>query len=386
MLDAGSGAAAVNGRDGGVHCANSTLNVDLLDAAHAALAMGASEANLSADGCIVFRRSSAGDERTDEVTHAGTVMSRWHYTPALSIGDMDDDGDGALDWHAEVTHGASEASSVVITQLGPGNVIRRRETYTLLEDAVTIRAHVEVGDGSGNLVTEEEFDAPRSQSQVVSGPVAGTGEGTCNEQQAQLIRDAMREAVRDGVACARRTGWRGLEAHFASVLPTRGIEVRCEAVADCASIDRWSVFTERIGLNTKVGIAVNPALAFGAQCGSLREVALHEIMHSFVGLHPGDSEFGTPQAVLNDRTYACTAMCLGGPATQCECASCLRTNVCDPRCASFPPCESAGNRGFVCDCPVRRRGYATQIDCASDCSSGLVCFDSDCKQLDYSCE
>ncbi len=387
--DAGGGDRNVDaGRVVPGDCSGSSISMERLDAARGALAAGgAVTVDLSGDGCIVLRRTIAGDEISDEVAYGDTVGSRWRHAPGTTSGDVDDDGDGSFDLHVEIEEGESEPSRMVVSKLDPGGSVVRRETSTLQPDGTNVRVVVEVGDGTGNLSTEIEFDAPRVQGQVVTGPATGTGAGACNESQSQILELAMREALAQGLDCARRTGWRGLETHFARVLPARGVELRCaESEGFCANIDFWSTVTGRLRLGSSIGVLVNPELAFeDAACGDLTETLLHEIMHSFLGLHLANTDFSTPAAKLADRTYACAAMCGGGPATRCECASCLGTDVCDPRCASFPECERPAEQGAVCTCPSRRRGYATPIDCASDCSSGLLCFAADCRALDFSC-
>src|SRR5262249_39039548 len=46
-----------------------------------------------------------------------------------------------------------------------------------------------------------------------------------------------------------------------------------------------------------------------------------------------------------DRAYACESLCFdGAKASQCVCAKCLETDVCDPRCANLSPCFFGDNK------------------------------------------
>ena len=86
------------------------------------------EADISGDGCIVLRRVTAGAETIDEVVYEGIVARRWRFGPTMVIGDADDDGDRAFDWHAEITLGPTEATSMVIDAMHAGSRTGRVNT------------------------------------------------------------------------------------------------------------------------------------------------------------------------------------------------------------------------------------------------------------------
>lgn len=368
-------------------CPGRTITIARLDAAHAALAGGATTADISGDGCIVLRRMTAGAETIDEVVYDGVVSRRWRLGPTMVIGDADDDGDRAFDWHAEITLGPTEASRMVIDATHAASRTARRETYTLSADATTIHVRIETDRATGTLTLESEFDIPRLQDQSVTGPAPGTGPGSCNATQAAEYQQAMEDAIADALMCAQDVGWSGLASFLTHTVPTRGIELRCADVPGrCAEIDIWSSITSTLGLgSSRIGISVNPGLISTAACGgSPSNVMMHELMHAFVGAHDPYEDFSSPASKRHDRSYACTAMCTDPMATKCECASCLRTDICDPRCSRFRECTDPDQGGW-CLCLFNRRSYPAYSTCLAECPSGLACFGSTCRRLDLRC-
>ncbi len=389
--ESGPGPDAGSAAEGGVGpCGGSTLSVATLDAAHDALRAGMTDVALSDDGCVHLHRTVSGSTVHEEVTEDGQVTSRWDKTETTATGDRDDDWDGIFEWHAEVTTDGPDAHTMVITidPTGSGHPVRR-ETYT--QSGTDLHVLIEVDDGTGTLVTDQDFDTTTTQNGAVSGPTTGTGSNDCTPAQANELRMKMEQALAQGSDCSERMGLGDLAHHVASTIASLGIQLHCGPLPAgvCAQINEWDAISQLLRAGTLFGgpidITVNPSMFFGdPNCMSNQlNILWHEILHTYIGLHTGYDPASAPETKTHDRVYACAAMCFDSTATKCQCASCLRTTVCDPRCASFADCTP--HLGALCRCAANPRWYPTLTQCTVDCPSGLACFAADCQDVDYSC-
>jgi hypothetical protein len=393
-VDAGYGRDAADiltdaeGGDGASNslCPASAISADLLEAAHDALADGGTDAKLSADGCIHLHRSSAGAASIDEVLYGAQVTSRWTTNGDTTTGERDEDFDGTFEWNAKITRTAG-ARGAVITRARPDGTLLSRDTYTVTDSEDSVHALLEIDDGTGTgtLTTDVEFDAPVEQPATITGPTPGTGAGDCTPEQAAQIQADMQKALSDGAACAGR-GVPGLAQHLGTTIPAQGIELRCGSrPGECAAINWWSAVGTLLGVGSgPIVIVVDPDNYFGAAgCQNHAQVLLHELLHTLLGLHSGYDPPDTPQGVVHDRVYACASLCEDTAPTKCQCASCLRTTVCDPRCAGYADCNP--DLGAQCRCFSNPRYYSTYTECTVKCPTGLACFAASCKAVDYSC-
>lgn len=365
-------------------CPDSTLSFAGLEAAHDALQGGATEAPLSADGCIRMRLTPDGSATNEELVYDGVVVQRFAHSAAGSSGEADRDHDGFFEHTLEVIRESADAGSAIVTELATDGTVLRRETYTL--DADTLHRVVEIDDGTGTLVIDEEVDAPRAQPDAIQGPVAGTGAGSCTQAQADQIAMEMQQAIDRGLECASTYGIPGLEQHLSRAIPAQGIRLQCaSAPGACAEIDMWSAIANLLGLGGEIVITIDPGNYFGAAaCANHQQILLHELLHALIGIHTGYDDPTQPESRIHDRVYACAGLCNDTMPTKCQCASCLRTDVCDPRCAGLAECEP--DLGAQCRCFARPRWYPTMTECTVGCPSGLACFSATCRAVSYACD
>lgn len=401
-LDANSDAAAVTDGaasdalhlgDAGGACPQAPT-AESLRAAHEALRGGADAVSLSADGCLRYSRTTSdGIVTHEEVTAAGRPIVVWDHVAASSMGRRDENADGVFEWRSTVTRGSGPSDERVVITIDPsgtGMTPTRRETYTRV--GTRIRARIEVASTPGGaLTTESEFETTSLSQAFVTAPTPGTGTGSCTAAQANQLRMQMESAMQQGASCASRLGMNAMATHAAQIAATRGIEIRCARLtADqsrCAEINHWDAITSllRTGGSSPIVITIDPDAFFGSPTcmNNQLNVLWHEILHTYIGLHDGYDADNAPQTATHDRVYACSALCFSANATKCQCASCLQTNICDPRCAGFRDCNP--DLGAQCRCASRPRWYPTLTQCNVECPSGLACAFANCRAVSYAC-
>jgi hypothetical protein len=114
-----------------------------------------------------------------------------------------------------------------------------------------------------------------------------------------------------------------------------------------------------------------------------QDVLFHELLHTYLGAHETTNVGDSSHASVRDPVYACAALCFEPMPTKCQCAACLGTNICDPRCAQYADCDP--NQGAQCDCVTNHSWYDTLTACTVDCPSGIVCFAAGCNQRSLLC-
>ncbi|MBL8684786.1 MAG: hypothetical protein JNK05_36760 [Myxococcales bacterium] len=387
----GAPADALHLGDAGGACPQAPT-AESLRAAHAALRGGADAVSLSPDGCVRYARTTRdGLVTREEVTAAGRSIVLWDHTAALSTGRRDENADGVFEWRSTVTRSATdERVEITIDPSGTGATPTRRETYVRV--GTRVRARIEVAATPGGALTvDSEFETTGLSQPFVTAPTTGTGTGSCTPAQAMQLQMQMEAAMQTGMTCSSRLGLNAMSNHAAQIAATRGIELRCARLTPnqsrCAEVNHWDAITSLLqtGRTTPLVITVDPDAFFNdARCsGNQLNVLWHEILHTYIGLHdPYDPE-DAPQTTTRDRVYACSALCFSANATKCQCASCLGTNICDPRCAGFRDCNP--DLGAQCRCAARPRWYPTLTQCNVECPSGLACAFATCRAVSYAC-
>jgi hypothetical protein len=247
---------------------------------------------------------------------------------------------------------------------------------------------VQAPDESGNLAEVRNYDISSYQP---SG--AGSGLGTplpaifliseltfdgCSKADEDLIRQRLNEALEGdgsnpgGLVCLFRLG---AKAQMMAVIVAwlRPIDVFCDPKSSFIGHyddSGWFDVTKRTELS------INPVSFNKLTPYEQRHLLFHEMLHSYA-LHEYDlvvNPLENPRLLENDPIEACAETCWGyeGLSTKCSCATCLGTDVCDPRCAKFKACDPV--LGFRCPCPSGPGYYRDCASCLVGCPSGLACF------------
>jgi hypothetical protein len=379
-------------------CGNDLPTADSLDAARAALHGGANEVALSPGGCVRYRRTFSNSNLThEEMTFQGKTALVWDHITAQSKGQMDADLDGFFEWQATVVPGASIADSRrEIVEYAPStHALTRRETYTRQGEQF-IHVVQEEADSAGSLSKVREFDARRYQPAAAMDPSSGGG-GTspCSAAQEALIRNLLREAMNIGLVCLHRYKALDKEKRLTWAYATRDVTVLCTSDPDApvAMNDVVDWFADY----QNITIIINWPKFGPMPVDDQREVLFHEILHE-LGLHDYNLITTPDPNVANrlteiDPTHACDTLCFGMLVvphviiTKCHCATCLGTNICDPRCKDLADC----NPELAAKCPCKVGSHAGQYfstckECMAKCPSGLGCFFiNHCDLFDVSC-
>jgi len=312
-------------------------SIALINAAHDALAGGDDEVTLSPDGSWVYRRTRTGATLvTEELERDGQTVLSWDHGGGTSAGAVDTDADGTV----ERRHAVSGAPSTHVVTDDPEDdgSPTRRTTYSI--GASKIHVVVEEADENGDLVEIEEFDADPAQfaEAPAANPVTPAA-SDCTPAQMQQIESLFQQAWATGTQCFKDLGKEDEVNFLTWKLTIDRIAFTCAELPQdfCAQIDiSDSIF--RGNLPVSVGVTIDPRWFFGNQTcvKNQQNVLWHELLHVTYGPHlPGHT-------VTDDPTYACTALCFNKTqspkATKCQCATCLATDPCDPRCDQYADC------------------------------------------------
>jgi hypothetical protein len=254
----------------------------------------------------------------------------------------------------------------------------RRRTYTRTGDVLHVAA--EERDGAGVLRVVRRYDTSRFQPQGLALPMAASVLAllsSCSASDETAIRDALKAALfgpRGGIQCLKDLGE---DAGIAASLVTSyaKIKIVCDpSLSVTARYDLGTWFDP-----TARSITVNMARFSSETPRGQQQLLFHEVLHE-LGEHQFDMTggLGASRAFPSelDATEACATMCFSvGALTKCECALCLRTSVCDPRCAKFMDCHRNAGR-FLCPCksgPNALKVFSSCSRCLAECPSGLAC-------------
>lgn len=313
---------------------------DALRAAAEAVAGGADETALTPDGTTwTYARTRTGGEVTGEtLRHAGVVVLQWSHAGTETQGAADQDEDGIFERRWHVVRTAADAGTTIVTDdpEDDGTPVRR-VTYTVAGTALGVVIEADLGSG---LEEVDTFSTTTIQTNAGPGVVAQAADCTAGQQQ-QLEAQFM-QAWEQGKKCFRDLGLDETLNFLIWKLGTDGIRIQCGELSgdNCAEIDiSDSLLFGALPVN--VGVTIDPNNFFNSPIclANQLNVLWHEVLHVAHGPHaPGFT-------ATNDETYACTALCFnttGRPnapaATKCQCATCLDTDACDPRCAAYADC------------------------------------------------
>jgi hypothetical protein len=314
---------------------------DALRAAAAAIAAGDDEVALTPDGTTwtYVRTRSNGEIVGEALRHEGAVVLQWSHAGNETQGAADANRDGVFERRWHVVRTAADAAISIVTDdpEDDGSPIRR-VTYTIAGTALGVV--VEENHGHG-LEEVEAFDTTTIQTNAGPGGVTPLA-ADCTPTQQQQLEAQFKQAWEQGKQCFRDLGLDQTLNFLIWKLGTDGIAIRCGELAgdNCAEIDiSDSLFFGALPLS--VGVTIDPNNFFNSPIclANQLNVLWHEVLHVAHGPHaPGFN-------ATNDETYACTALCFnktGRPnapaATKCQCATCLDTDPCDPRCAAYADC------------------------------------------------
>jgi hypothetical protein len=372
-------------------CDDDLITSASIDAAWSALAAGATSVSLSPNGCIAYQRAvDSGLVTSERLTYAGQLALSYTRTPAGTTGQGDFDLDGYFEWAYAVVRGdtpsGDQATIAVSSPLTKQVVSQQTYTWT---SADLIHVIIEEADSSGALHTTREYDAPRLQSSPPRGsgahvPFTVTTSG-CSAADDTLIKDALRKAMdglpgmplTGGLVCLHRFGATAAEKRLTAAYAGHDVVITCDSsLSLIAQYDGTGIFD-----TGTVDLQVNPTKFAALSADDQIRTLFHEMLHE-LGLH--DPEILKAARVDEiDPTEACAQTCWPSSlTTQCSCATCLHTNICDPRCAAYKACNP--EMGFTCPCSGVY--YDSCSTCLSDCPSGLLCFGfSKCDGISVSC-
>jgi len=356
------------------------------------LASGATEADVSPGGCVRYIREIVNGVTTDEsLMVAGRPVIVWRHESDHSTGLQDADGDGFSEWRATVerTGGNDGIWQETLSDPISGGPIQRI-TYSVVGD--TVHVLVEIADEDGTLAPDLEYDTStvavagdsRSHRPAALPAVARTGfPFLCGDVKEAEIRKRLREGIDEGLQCLHSAGATDLERSVTWHYMNDTIDVACYESQDdvWAGIKTWVPF-----LNVR-SLEVNRTNYDTALPSYQRRVLWHEILHVPLGSHMKHDEINSSNSFAGkfDRVYACEELCYGSQPDRCICARCLGTDVCDPRCQKYNPCNT--NEGALCLCPSRQKYYPDRTTCAVECPKGLACAFAGCKTLkDLECK
>ncbi len=315
--------------------------LDLLDAAHDAIAAGATDVPLSADGTLRFVRTTTATGGIDEIIRGSVALAHWEHDGDTTTSWADQDGDGAHEVAIDAQR-APVRSATIRTDFDDDGVVDRTVSMVQvgadgLQVDVTVTGQSPVG-----------FSAPLVQAARGPRATAGvsvTGEN-CSTDELASAEDALVDTVIDGFKCLRRLGLGWVTKRIEGKIAKDGIVFRCGASSDCAQVDLLDGFTGGL-LPTAIGVNLGASFFTGAgTCGDPAMVLFHELLHvGFGEAHSPTLDRETFEGLATDRVYSCTDICYRpAQATKSECATCLNVDRCDPKCERFadlftePPC------------------------------------------------
>lgn len=319
-----------------------------LSAAHDALQSGATDVAVSADGREHYVRMLGGNgDETDELRIDGVVVYRAVHSGSTSHVEQDQNGDGAFDWSLDVVRGATDDDRQAVILSDPSGTGAPTGRTTMTQTAATpdtVHTKVEAFH-SGSWLLVEETDAP-----VVQGvePAVLVDTLSC-DPLSSTIQSAMEQAITDGVAQMQSYRVDDIVNGIVALIAERGVHIVCDPAVynarhDCAEASIFDSLTHsRLGGLFSSRVTIN--LAPRGDC--VRPFALfHELLHIVTGKwHSLPIKANDKEWKAEDRIYSCTDVAFEAdnntkPTTKCECATCLKTSMDDPRCATFDACPA----------------------------------------------
>jgi hypothetical protein len=367
-------------------CPNDPATSESLEAAHAALEAGANEVNLSPGGCLTYRRTLENGVATfEELSANGKPVFQIRRQGSTETYDRDGDQDGFFELRVTRTTASNPDTVIVAETLSPATQqVVRRERRTKTNSTSVVRVVIDQDSGHG-LRRSAEYDA--TPESYASARAVAADTRTCTSDELSRAKDLLKQCMDNGPPCLDRHGLTGLGAEL-RYFHSQGVKFNCtddsnSATAQATDAPETGIFE---GSPT---ILINPFKLeknLGTDFGRAGTIC-HELMHySALGLH-NPADLRSPRSRELDPVSACETICFNPPdiATKCHCATCLGTDICDPRCQPYMDCNP--DMGARCPCFWNQQWYPTLSECLADCPSGLLCFGySYCEHLDVSCD
>lgn len=334
----------------------------ILDAAHDAIAAGATDVALSADGTLRFRRSATATGGIDEIVRGAATLVRWVHDGDTTTMTSDAGGDGVAEIEVEAQRAPVRAAVVRYDLDGNGSVERTLSLTQVGADGLAVEITL-----AGQAPTG--FSAPLVQE---TRNVAATGVG-CTAGELASAQGTLTSATASGFACLRGLGLDPVAKAMEGKIAKDGVEFRCGATSGCAQVDILDGLTRGF-LPTTIGVNLGTSFFTGAgACSNPDMVLFHELLH--VGLGEAHSPFldrTTFEGLATDRVYSCTDLCFRpGLATKSECGTCLGVDRCDAKCSAYadgpndPPCDVVVDITAT-TCP------STACTCCEGCPAGVA--------------
>jgi hypothetical protein len=376
-------------------CGNDLPTPASLEAARAGLAAGAASTDVSPGGCVRYTVASAGTETTEELLYNNKAAVRLTYNATGAVSERDADLDGFFEWRSVLVKGAGpDDDTLTDSTYDPATrALTRVRTYT--RSGETVHVLLEEPDESGVLKEVWHYDISSRQSGgatpvsalflpslSLTGPITFDG---CSAADETLIRQRLDEALGGdgtnpgGIACLARMGAADQMAAVTAAA-MRPIDVFCDPDQDLMAyfdVSGWFDSTKRTELH------INPDKFRKLDAHEQKHLLFHEMLHSYAEHETNPSDI--PRVDETDPTEACAETCWGTTlTTKCSCATCLGTDICDPRCSGFRDCDPV--LAFRCPCPFHPDFYASCGGCLAGCPSGLRCFGmSTCTPVSVEC-
>jgi hypothetical protein len=382
---AGSSTSQPSGPLAGL-CPNDPATGDSLEAARAALEAGANEVNLSPGGCLTYRRTLENGVATfEELSANGKPVFRITRQQNTENYMRDGDQDGFFEVQATRTTGSNPNTLLVAETLSPATQqVVRRERRTKATSTAVVRVVIDHDSGSG-LRRSAEYDA--TPESYASAPAIAADSRACTSDELSKAKDLLKQCMDNGPPCLDRHGLTGLGAEL-RYFNSQGVKFNCTDDSNSATAEATDAPEKGIFEGSPT-ILINPFKLeknLGTDFGRAGTIC-HELMHySALGLH-NPADLLSPRSRELDPVSACETICFNPPdiATKCHCATCLGTDICDPRCSPYLDCDP--DMGARCPCFWNQKWYPKLSECLADCPSGLLCFGfSFCEHLDVSCD
>jgi hypothetical protein len=323
---------------------------------------------ISPKGCVRLERIVEGGLVVSKrLTYAGKPALAVHRTTNITTAQGDFDLDGFSEWtYLGVLEPEFEGSVATFTESRPGGQPYRRKTYTARNGEIEVL--LEEADSTGTLKSTRRYATTVMQpsfSRDVQRSISTEG---CTAADSALVIQRVREAM-DGVpddpnspgglVCLHRNRMKEELRRMLFAYAGNDIVIECDD-----TLDNRAQYEGRGWFDLTTTILVNPSRIRGDSPFALRHLLWHEMMHE-IGDH--DPKLVKPPPIPPhprvhelDRTEACAEMCWPTPelSSKCSCATCLGSDVSDPRCSGFKDCKPF--------CPIQREPDGNPPKCQDD--------------------
>ncbi|MFO0683284.1 MAG: hypothetical protein U0234_14600 [Sandaracinus sp.] len=352
-----------------------TRLVTLTTGTLAARADGTVDVALSTDECVHFTREIAGgvlvsatfygytgqidlayDPATGEATYGArrAVVARWEQRDGALHGQLDAD---ARLWDSDdTTFEVETIERARYYQVTRRDAASGEIAFRLTDDA-EVSPPVQTTERQVGGVLQVVDTTVMDASTLAQGPSTDDCTGTavpCDEATAARLEGQLAQALARGSNCLMGEPWmtmQGLRLLWSQQHEWSCMAAGCDFAQWCG-VSCPDAGAQRIYVDTA-------ALARGGATAQLG-VLFHEFMHGVIGTHLGvvvnsginDAPDRRGQLMRRyvDPVDACEAYCFDAAPTRCDCATCLDTVTCDPRCSGLASCvanDCSGEGGCV---------------------------------------